>query len=432
MLDTDSAIKGQARIAAWAIGLLGGAAVLWGTLYPLDGAVVTVGTVTVDGNVKKVQHQTGGIIGEVTVREGSRVTAGDVVARLDATQTRATLGVILSDLMAQRARAVRLMAERDDAKDLIYPPAMTTAAANDPAMRQALDSELNLFAARRNARQGMKSQLRERIAQTEKELQGTDMQLRATSELLSIAVEERQALEPLRLKGLVQKPRLTSLEREIARSEGTIGDAKARIEQARGKMRETEVQIEQIDRERVSEANKEMREAEAKIAELSERRTAGEDLLRRVDIKAPASGTVHELAVHTVGGVINPGEPLMLIVPYPQVLVIETKVAPQDIDQVHLDQQARVRFTSFNQQLTPEFLGSVFRISPSTTKDQQTGATFYTVGVRLADGQADKLKGVQLVPGMFAETFISTASRTALSFLFKPLTDNVIKVFSGR
>ena len=136
--------------------------------------------------------------------------------------------------------------------------------------------------------------------------------------------------------------------------------------------------------------------------------------------------------VHTVGGVINPGEPLMLIVPDPQILVIEAKVAPQDIDQVHLDQQARVRFTSFNQRLTPEVLGAVFRISPSTSKDQQTGATYYTVGVRLAEGQAAKLNGAQLVPGMFAETFISTASRTALSFLFKPITDNIIKVFSGR
>ena len=256
--------------------------------------------------------------------------------------------------------------------------------------------------------------------------------MRATSEQLSIAVEERQALEPLRLKGLVQKPRLTSLDREIARSEGQIGDAKARIDQARAKIRETEVQIGQIDRDRISEANKDMREVESKMFELRERRSAAEDLLRRVDIKAPASGVVHELAVHTVGGVVNQGELLMLIVPYPQVLVIEAKVAPQDIDQVHLDQPARVRFTSFNQRLTPEVSGSVFRISPSTTKDQQSGSTYYTVGVRLAEGQNTKLNGAQLVPGMFAETFITTASRTALSFLFKPITDNVIKVFSGR
>ena len=432
MLDTELSITRHARIAGLAIGLLGGTALLWGGLYPLDGAVFTLGTVTVEGNVKKVQHPTGGVVGEVAVHEGSRVKVGDVVARLDDTQTRTALGVILGDLTAFKARVVRLAAERDDAPELRFPAEITLIAEKDAITSQAVQSELRLFAARRRAREGMKAQLLERISQTEKELQSTQVQLRATMEQLAIASEERQALEPLRLKGLVQKPRLTSLDREISRSEGTIGDAKARIELSHAKIRETQVQIEQVDRDRIAETNKDMREAEAKIVELNERKTAAEDMLRRVDIKSPADGVVHELIIHTVGGVVNAGEPMMLIVPYPQVLVIETRVAPQDIDQVHLEQQARVRFTSFNQRLTPEMIGAVFRISPNTTRDQQTGATYYTVGVRLADDQKDKLNGALLVPGMMAETFITTASRTALSFLFKPITDNIIKVFSGR
>ncbi len=432
MLETDKHIRDSTRVAKWVIGLLGGAALFWGGLVPLEGAVVSVGTVSVEGNVKKVQHPSGGVVSQLLVKEGARVTQGEVVARLDDTQTRASLGVVMGDLVAQRARTLRLQAEREDLADLTFAPDILDAAAKDPTTRQAIDSEVKLFNARRMAREGQKSQLRERVTQTEKEMQGTEMQMRATSEQLAIATEERQALEPLRLKGLVQKTRLTSLEREIARSDGIVGDAKSRLEQGLAKIRETESQIKQIDRDRVAESNKDLREAEAKIVELTERRKAAEDQLQRVEIRAPASGIVHEMNVHTVGGVVNQGEPLMLIVPDPQELVIEAKIAPQDIDQVYLKQQARIRFTSFNQRITPEVLGHVFRISPNTTKDQQTGATFYTVGFRLNEGQAEKLKGSNLAPGMLAETFITTTDRTALSFLFKPLSDNFIKVFAGR
>jgi HlyD family secretion protein len=432
MLETDKHIRDSARTAKWAIGLLCGATFIWGALVPLEGAVVSVGTVIVDGNVKKVQHPTGGIIGQLLVKEGSSVRQGDVVARLDDTQTRANLGIILGDLVAQRARLQRLQAERDDLTELHFSDELLAAAAKDASTRQAIESETKLFNARRLTRDGQKNMLRERVAQTEKEMQGTSLQLRATSEQLSIVREERQALEPLRLKGLVQKPRLTALEKEIARNEGIVGDAKSRLEQGSARIRETESQMKLVDRERIAEVNKETRETETKLVELSERRKAGEDQLQRVDIRAPAAGTVHEMNVHTVGGVINPGEPLMLIVPEPQELVIEARVAPQDIDQIHKTQPARIRFTSFNQRITPEVSGNVFRISPNTTKDQQTGATFYTVGLRLTEGQADKLKGSVLAPGMLAETFITTTDRTVLSFLFKPLTDNFIKVFAGR
>jgi HlyD family secretion protein len=428
MLETEKHIQDTARVVKWAIALLGGSALIWGGLVPLEGAVVSLGTVAVDGNVKKIQHPTG----ELLVKEGSRVSLGEVVARLDDTQTRANLGVVMGDMLAQRARTIRLLAEREDLSELRFSSEILAAAANDPTTRQAVDSETRLFNARRMAREGQKTQLGERVVQTEKELQGTTLQLRATSEQHAIAFEERQALEPLRLLGLVVKPRLTALDREISRNDGIIGDAKSRIEQGQAKIRETKSQIEQVDRDRMAEANKEMREAEAKLVELTERRKAAEDQLQRVDIRSPASGVVHEMNVHTVGGVVNPGEPLMLIVPDPQELVVEAKIVPQDIDQIHHKQLARIRFTSFNQRITPEVIGTVFRISPNTSKDPQTGATYFTVGLRLVEGQAEKLKGSTLAPGMLAETFITTTERTVLSFLLKPLSDNFIKVFPGR
>lgn len=430
MLDTDALLRKTSRRILLAVGVLVAFVVIWGGLVPLQGAIVSVGTVAVDGNVKKVQHQTGGIVGALLVHEGSRVAAGDVVARLDDTQTRANLGVIRSDLLAQRARAARLVAERDDLD--VVRLAVANGGDSEEFPRSLIDSERMLFEARRLAREGQRAQFRERVAQIGKEMQGGEMQLQATRQQLAIAVSERQSLEPLRHQGLVQTQRLNVLEREIARNEGLVGETVARIEQARARLRETEVQLAQIDRDRVAEASKDLREVEAKIAELSERRTAGEDQLRRVDIRAPASGVVHEMSAHTVGGVVGPGEPLMLIVPEPDDLIVEARVAPQDIDQIHPMQPARLRFTSFNQRTTPELAGVVFRIGPDTSKDQQTGAASYTVAIRLKHGEAAKLKGAALTPGMQAETFMATGERTALSFLLKPLSDNILKVFAGR
>jgi HlyD family secretion protein len=432
MLATDTFITHYARMSFWAIVLLFGGAMAWGGFVPLDGAIVTNGTVVIDGNIKKVQHQTGGIIGAILVKEGSRVKEGDVVARLDETQTRATLGIILSDQMTHRARASRLRAERDDQAQIQFPADVVVLSQTDAGVKAVLDSETGLFRSRRSAREGMKQQLAERMDQFVQEQDGMEKQHQSTLEQQVIAKDERTMLEPLRLKGLVQRPRLTALDREIARNDGILGDATARMGQSRARVREVEAQIGQVDRERLAEVTKELREAEAKIAELTERRVAAEDQLRRVDIKAPASGVVHELQVHTVGGVINQIEPLMLIVPEPDNLLVEARVSPVDRDQIRTDQPARLRFTSFNQRTTPEFNGLVTQISPNTSRDQQTGSTFYTVRLRLVEGQDEKFQGQVLLPGMLADAFITTDPRTALSFLIKPLTDNFYKVFAGR
>lgn len=432
MLQTDTDLIRIARTARLTVAGLVAFVLVAGGLIPLEGAVVTSGTVTVDGNVKKVQHPQGGIVGALLVREGQSVAAGDVVLRLDDTQTKASLGVVAAELTTQRARVARLMAERDDLAEIAFPRDLAAAAVPPTLVASVIASEVHLFHARRSAREGSKAQLRQRIAQSLKEIDGTALQLRATQEQRAIALEERAALEPLRLQGLVQKPRLTNLEREIARNDGILGDAQSRIEQARARVLEIEVQIAQIDRDRVAEASRDMREAEGRIVELEERARVAEDSLRRVDVRAPVPGRVHELTVHTVGGVIGPGDTIMLIVPEADSLLIEARVLPQDIDQIRVDQAARVRFTAFNQRLTPEVFGRVARISPTTSRDQASGLTFYTVGVRLIADEVRRLEGARLLPGMIAETFIVTAPRTALSFLLKPVSDNFLKVFSGR
>lgn len=432
MLDTEEMLGRQIRTLLVALVTIAGSFMIWSLFVPLDGAVSSTGTVVVDGNIKKVQHQQGGIVGSLLVKEGAHVKEGDVIARLDDTQTRANLGVIANEMIAVRARIARLVAERDGTDDILFPPQLLSPGSTDPVVRNAIDSERSFFRARRTALLGTQAQLRERIGQLEKEVEGTDQQLRSSRDQIAIARSEHEALLPLREKGLVQKPRITSLEREISRFDGAIGDAIARIAQSRGKITETEVQIGQVLRDRLADVSKDLREAEAKLNELTERRMGAEDQLKRVEIRSPATGIVHELAVHTVGGVVQPGELLMTIVPDPDDLVVEARIQPKDIDQVHENQPSRLRFTSFNQRTTPELHGKVVRRSANTTLDKINGQPFYTVAVKPDPGQLERLNGAHLLPGMMAEAFITTESRTAMSFLMKPLVDNWQRVFSTR
>jgi HlyD family secretion protein len=227
---------------------------------------------------------------------------------------------------------------------------------------------------------------------------------------------------------LVPTPRVTALEREISRDEGQLGEFAARISQSYGKIAEAELQIQQLDNDQATEIAKDLREAENKITELQERKKTAEDQLNRVDIRAPISGVVHQLAVHTVGGVVAPNEPLMMIVPEKDRLIVDVRISPLDIDQVVVGQAVRVRFSSFNQRLvTPESRGRLFRVSGDISRDPQTGNTYYTGGVSLDETDIGKLtdQGLKLVAGMPAESFIKAGSRTVASYLLRPINDQM-------
>jgi HlyD family secretion protein len=233
-------------------------------------------------------------------------------------------------------------------------------------------------------------------------------------------------------KNLVQIQRVTALERDAARLEGARGQLIATTAQSKGKISEIELQIIQIDQDLHSEVAKELREVQAKIAELVERKVAAEDQLKRIDIRAPQNGMVHQSAVHTVGGVITAGEAIMLIVPEADALTVEAKLVPQDIDQVRAGQSAALRFSAFNQATTPELNGVVARVSADLTTDQRTGASYYVVRIILPEGEVTRLQGLRLVPGMPVEAFIRTGNRTVLSYLTKPFTDQLTRSFRGR
>ncbi len=425
MLDTEAAITRHLKLGLAAILLLGGTATAWSLAVKLDSAVVTQGTVVVESNVKKVQHPTGGVIGAVNVREGQRVTEGDVVVRLDETATRSALGIVLNELTSTRARVARLTAERLGATRITFPADIVTRALTDPEAKAVIEGEMQLFASRITTRNGQKAQLSERIGQLRQEIKGLADQQKSLEIQLQVARDELKGLSGLKAKGLTTIPRITALDREIARNDGALGDTVARVSSSRGKIAETELQILQLDKDQASEVAKDLREAETKVGELQERRITAEDQLRRIDIRAPITGLVLQLAVHTVGGVINQTEPLMLIVPESDRLIVEVRIQPQDIDQVHTGQPARVRFTAFNQRTTPELMGTLFRVAGDLTKEQQTGQSYFTGGIAIEESELRKLNGLKLVPGMPADAFIKTGERTMASYLVKPLSDQM-------
>jgi HlyD family secretion protein len=414
-----------------AVALLAGGVGGLAATTELAGAVIAPGTMVVDSNVKKVQHPTGGVVGELRVRDGDRVKSGDIVVRLDETITQANLAIVVKSLNEMHARLARLEAERDDTADVQFPAELLARSA-DPEVKRVIDGERNLFQLRRKARSGQKQQLGERIQQLREEIQGITGQAAAKKREIELIGQELEGVRDLWRKNLVQIQRVTALERDAARLEGERGALISTIAQTKGKITETELQILQIDQDLQTEIGKELAEIRGKVAELVERKVAADDQLKRIDIRAPQDGIVHQSTVHTIGGVITAGEAIMVIVPQTDELTVESKLNPQDIDQVRIGQQAVLRFSAFNQRTTPELNAEVSRVSGDLTTDQRTGASYYTVRIALPEAEIARLGGLRLIPGMPVEAFIQTGERTVLSYLTKPFTDQAARAFKGR
>jgi HlyD family secretion protein len=405
----------------------------WAATAKLSGAVIGQGMLVVDSNVKKVQHPTGGVIGELRVREGDSVKAGDILVRLDETQTLANATIITKNFDELLARQARLETERDKGERVVF-PATLLERATDPSSDAArgIAAEKSLFDLRRQARDGQKAQLRERRAQLQEEIKGYLGQAEAKQKEVELIHQELEGVRTLWQKNLIPITRLTALERDTARLEGERSQLSGLTAQSKGKIAEIELQIIQIDQDLRTEVGKDLIEARSKISELAERKTAAVDQLNRIDIRAPQNGRVHQLAVHTVGGVIAPGEQIMLIVPDADALAVEVKMAPRDIDQLYVGQTALMRFAAFNQKTTPEIEGEVSLISADLSQDQRTGTSYYTTRVALKPEELARLGSAKLVPGMPVDVFIQTPSRTALSYLVKPLRDQAERAFKER
>jgi HlyD family secretion protein len=407
----------------------------WASTTQIAGAVIANGAVTVETSAKKVQHLNGGIVGEILVKEGSKVETGQVLMRLDDTLTRATLGVVQSQLELYVAREARLLAERDGLESVIFP-------ARDGPTREIPESafagEKRLFWSRREGHEGQRAQLRERISQIREEIRGLAAQQQSKESEIRLISEELSGTLELYKKNLVTMARYVQMQRDQARLQGERGQLIAEIARSRGKIAETELQILQLDQDFRTDVLKDLRETQAKNAELEERRNAAADDLKRTDIRAPQAGIVYQLQVHTIGGVVGKGETVMQITPRADALVIEAKVAPQDIDQVAIGASVRVRIGAGNRRTTPDLEGIVTVVSPDLTREpaaNPVGAQaqqYYMARVALSDDDINSMRDLQLVPGMPAEIYIRTEDRTPLDYLLKPLHEQIARTFRER
>jgi len=408
----------------------------WASTTHIAGAVIATGTVVVETSAKKVQHFNGGIVGEILVKEGSEVEAGQVLIRLDDTLTRATLGVIQSQLDLYVAREARLLAERDVADSVALPEALGTGPRE--GLGNAIAGERRLFRSRREGRDGQRAQLRERIAQIEEEIRGLTGQQQSKDIEIKFIGEELAGVSQLYAKNLVSVARYVQLGRDEARLQGERAQLLADVARSRGKIAEIELQILQLDQDFRTEVLKDLRETQGRIAELQERANGAFDDLKRTDIRAPQAGVVYQLQVHTIGGVIGKGDTIMQIAPRADALIVEAKVAPQDIDQVPVGASVHVRIGAGNRRTTPDLGGRVTVVSPDLTRDPVTASAgvpsqpYYVARVALSEADLLAVADLQLVPGMPAEVYIQTGDRTPLDYLLKPLHEQIARTFRER
>ncbi|MBB2906084.1 HlyD family secretion protein [Rhizobium sp. RAS22] len=406
------------------VGVFGG----WAVGTEIVGAVIAQGSLVVETSLKKVQHPVGGVVSELAVRDGDRVKAGDVVMRIDATMTKANLAIIVKSLDQFTARKARLESERDRAARVIFPQTLLDRA-GDGEVLAMMNAEQRLYENRKAVRESKKRQLEQRVRQLRDEISGMEAERAANFREQGMVDEELIRFRSLHERGLMEKSRLSTLERQATDIDGDIGRLMAGIAGVEAKISETALQILQIDEQWSEEVGSDLREMDARIGEYVERRVAAEDQLKRVDILAPQDGVVHQLSVHTIGGVVAPGEQIMMIVPEVDKLVVEVKVAPQDIDQIYYGQLTNLRFSAFNQKTTPEITGTVERISADVTVDQRTGTSFYLVRVATSQEQIKRLGEFSLMPGMPVEAFITTGERSVWSYFLKPLIDQANRTF---
>jgi len=425
------AFEGELRTGLRALLVVGGVAGGWMTLVPLSGAVVVPGNLVVQSNVKTIQHPTGGVVAQIPVHNGMRVNAGDLLLRLDSTQAQASLQVVSKQLDEVRAKSARLVAERDGLPRPAIPPEMS-GRLDDNSVKTLLASEASLFRARVTARESQKELLKSKVSQLGEEIVGLDAQVASKAKQLELITGELTGVQELFDKRLVPIARLTALQREGARIEGERGQLISTIAETKSKVDEAKLQMVRLDQDVRTEVVKELGEAQGKEAELSERSISARDILERIEMRSPTSGVIHQLNAHTIGGVIRAGDAVMEVVPDSDDLQIEARLQPNDIDQVRKGQQAFVRFSAFNQRVTPQLIGQVSYVSPDTTRDQQSGTSYFTVRIMLPEEERRRLAGLQLSSGMPAEVFMQTGSRTMLSYLFKPILDQFERAFVER
>jgi len=401
----------------------------WSAVALLDSAAVAQGIVTLESYKKTVQHLEGGIVKDLQIREGDSVNAGDVLLKLDDTQARAQLEIVKGQLITLRLSEARLLAERDELKEIKFPDDLTVSANNDPRVADQLDGQIKSFSARQNDLKSRISLLNEKISQLQQQIRSFDEQEKILLRRIDLFSDELNGLRSLLDKGLGDKVRLRALERDKAEVEGILSTTRAQRSQAKLQISEAQLQITQTKQENLKNVVAELNDTQAKITDLRERERALADTLKRTDILAPVSGRVVGLEVHTQGAVIAPGSKVLDIVPQSETLLVDAHVQPADVDKVIPGLVARVRFTAFNARTTPTVLGKVLSISADRLTDPVTNLPYYLARIQVSTEEMQTLNGLELIPGMPADVMIVTGERTVLDYLLRPFLDALARSF---
>jgi HlyD family secretion protein len=401
----------------------------WAVTAKIDSAVVTSGTFEVRSNAQAVQHPEGGVIGAILVKDGQLVQEGQVVARLDAAKVSADMAILDRKLIDLTAEKARLEAERLDRK-VIEPPAVPVSGRQaQVAYEAALAAQQSLLNERQSTRASQLSQLVERKRQIGTQIDGLLVKQSALNEEMTQASEQLADYRMLDNKGLIRRPILRQTERDVSRLRGDLGDTDSRVASARSQLHETELKIGELIQNSRSQILTELQATTAKLSEVQEQRIAAMDRFDRLEIRAPRTGVVYELAIHTVGGVVSPGQKLMSIIPSSDPLIVSAKIRPSDIDQVHVGQRATVRVSAFKLPTTPELEGKVVNVSPDRSIDGRSGEAFFNVTVALEPGEHNKIAGKELTPGLPADVLILGESRRVITYLIQPLADRLAVTF---
>ncbi len=418
--------KRVARIGILIIVLTFGVLGLWAAFSPLDSAVIAPGVVSVETNRKTVQHLEGGIVRKILVREGDQVKAGQVLFELDPLQARATFEMTRNQLVTLSAQSARLLAERDGRSAIAWPADLTANTA-DPVVARAMADEQQQFIERRATLQGQTDLLNARISQFRSEIDGINRQRQAMEEQVAYLGDEIDGLRQIYDQGLVPRPRLLALERERASLRGAIGRAIADRSKAEKGINEAALQIRQIRQQFNEEVSQSLAEVQPKVADLRERHAVASDAVARIQIRAPVTGAAQNLKVFTNGAVIAPGAALVDIVPSDEKLIINAQVSPTDVDNIHPGMKAEVRFPSFHARNIPVIEGDVQTISGDRLINEANNQPYFLAIIHVDNKELPAAVRGRLNPGLPAEVIITTGERSALQYLWSPLTNALRK-----
>ena len=401
----------------------------WSWVAALDSAIMASGKVTVHSQRKAVQSLQGGRVGQILVNNGDMVKAGDVLVQLDDTRARAGLAILEDSLFYARSTEIRVQAELGNKREITFPPTLIQLASTRARLQDALLLQEQLFHERQRSHTGKILIIEQRIEKTGEKIIGLQGLHKASGKRLTVVQDELQGLNKLLDQGFIQKMKVNASLKEEADLEGKVSEYVADIAEAETSITEAELEILQVQQDRREQLVSDLNSTQAQINDLVERVRASRYMLEHLKVLAPNDGVIVDRQIHTVGGVVQAGEILMELVPERDALIIEARMNPMDVDQVHVGQQARVQLTAFPQRTTPQLNGKVIYASADSLTDEATREPYYLVHIEVGSKEINRLGKKGLQPGMPADVMITTGTRTAFEYLSQPLRDSVNKAW---